>query len=110
MRAVEVVRSRSSGLESVAMRTYIRPTLSVCRARVVARYIGAFVTFFILAGISAAQKVKKADPDSDVQSLYADAKAAQAQGDLTTAAVKYESILRADPGLAPAYNNLGSLY
>jgi tetratricopeptide (TPR) repeat protein len=45
-----------------------------------------------------------------VDSLYAEAKAAQAAGDLATATAKYREILKLDPSLGPAYNNLGMLY
>jgi tetratricopeptide (TPR) repeat protein len=45
-----------------------------------------------------------------VQQLYSEAKAAEASGDLATAAAKYNSLLSEVPKLAPAYNNLGALY
>lgn len=45
-----------------------------------------------------------------IDSLYQQAKAAQAAGDLATAAAKYREILKLDPTLGPAYNNLGMLY
>lgn len=45
-----------------------------------------------------------------VQKLYAEGKAAEARGDLASAAASYESLLQIAPRLAPAYNNLGSLY
>ena len=48
--------------------------------------------------------------DARVQKLYGDAKAAEARGDLPAAAANYESLLQIAPRLAPAYNNLGSLY
>jgi tetratricopeptide (TPR) repeat protein len=46
----------------------------------------------------------------EVQALYAQAKAAQAHGDTSTAVARYRSILKLAPRLAPAYNNLGLLY
>jgi tetratricopeptide (TPR) repeat protein len=48
--------------------------------------------------------------DARVQNLYGDAKAAEARGDLAGAVASYESLLQIAPRLAPAYNNLGSLY
>jgi tetratricopeptide (TPR) repeat protein len=48
--------------------------------------------------------------DSRVQELYAQAKAAEASGDLTGAAASYESLLKIAPRLPAAYNNLGALY
>ncbi len=48
--------------------------------------------------------------DPRVSKLYAEAKAAEARGDFAGAAASYESLLQVAPRLAPAYNNLGSLY
>jgi len=45
-----------------------------------------------------------------VQKLYAEAQAAQQQGDAAGAIQKYQAMLRLAPHLAPAYNNLGMLY
>lgn len=45
-----------------------------------------------------------------VQRLYAEAHAAEAQGDTATAIAKYRAMIRLAPHLAPAYNNLGMLY
>ena len=53
---------------------------------------------------------KTASSDALVQTLYAEAKAAEASGDLTGAIAKYESMLQIAPRLSAAYNNLGSLY
>lgn len=51
-----------------------------------------------------------ATADQRVQELYAQAKNAEVRGDLGAAAQIYESLLQISPRLAPAYNNLGSLY
>lgn len=48
--------------------------------------------------------------DPRVQQLYTEAKTAQASGDLETAVKRYEAIIELAPRLAPAYNNLGSIY
>jgi tetratricopeptide (TPR) repeat protein len=48
--------------------------------------------------------------DPRVSKLYGEAKTAEARGDLAAAAADYESLLQIAPRLAPAYNNLGSLY
>jgi len=45
-----------------------------------------------------------------VQRLYAEAKAAEQQGNAATAIAKYRAMIRLAPHLAPAYNNLGMLY
>jgi tetratricopeptide (TPR) repeat protein len=58
---------------------------------------------------SAAQS-QAASGDAAVQQLYAEAKAAEARSDFSTAVAKYESLLQVAPRLAPAYNNLGALY
>ena len=51
-----------------------------------------------------------AENDPRVSRLYNEAAAAEARGDLARAAASYESLLQIAPRLAPAYNNLGSLY
>jgi tetratricopeptide (TPR) repeat protein len=48
--------------------------------------------------------------DPQVQKLYGEAKAAEARGDLASAAASYESLLQIAAHLGPAYNNLGALY
>jgi tetratricopeptide (TPR) repeat protein len=71
------------------------------------------VLLFILASAApealSTQKSASAD-DPQVQQLYAEAKFAQSQGNLATAAAKYEKLLQVAPALGPAYNNLGALY
>ena len=49
-------------------------------------------------------------PDARVQKLYAEAKSAEAAGDMGSAIAKYEEILKLAPRLGAAYNNLGLLY
>jgi tetratricopeptide (TPR) repeat protein len=71
--------------------------------------ICSFLFAFLLNTNLHAQKGAGGD-DSHVQQLYAQAKSAQAQGDLAGAAEKYEQLLQVAPGLGPAYNNLGALY
>ena len=46
----------------------------------------------------------------EVQRLYAQARDAQAQGNVDAAIEKYRQMLKLAPHLAPAYNNLGFLY
>ncbi len=58
----------------------------------------------VLAPTVAAQR------GEEVGTLYAEAKAAQASGDLVTAIAKYKELIGTAPRLAPAYNNLGMLY
>ena len=76
------------------------------------RFPAALVFLLLTLGLCAnvrAQKSVRAD-DPQVQELYAEAKSAQAQGDLAGAAAKYEKLLQVAPNLGPAYNNLGALY
>jgi tetratricopeptide (TPR) repeat protein len=61
------------------------------------------------AHLSVVEAQERAE-DTRIQQLYSEAKAAEASGDLTTAAAKYDALLSAAPRLAPAYNNLGALY
>jgi len=76
--------------------------------------VRAMLFSFLVASIyfPSVVKAQSEDPASDarVQKLYAEAKAAEARGDLAGAAANYESLLQIAPRLAPAYNNLGSLY
>src|SRR6266436_69699 len=67
-----------------------------------------FVTVVLSSPIHA--QSNSAASEQHVQELYAQAKAVEARGDLVAAALIYESLLQVSPCLAPAYNNLGSLY
>ena len=68
-------------------------------------------SFFIcrLAAI-AALVFSSALSQDDLAKLYAEAQQAQAAGDLATASLKYEAIVRLRPQMAEAYANLGNLY
>lgn len=63
-----------------------------------------------LVVLSAAISARAQSADDRVDQLHDAATAAQNRGDLATAAAKYEEIIKLDPSLGPAYNNLGSLY
>lgn len=67
------------------------------------------LTTFCFPSLLGAQSEATAG-DARVQELYGEAKAAEAHGDLAAATAHYESLLQIAPRLAPAYNNLGSLY
>src|SRR2546425_5338387 len=67
-----------------------------------------FVALVYCPAVSA--QSNSATADQRVQELYVQAKTAEARGDLAAAAQIYESLLQISPRLAPAYNNLGSLY
>ncbi len=67
-----------------------------------------FVTVVLSSPIHA--QSNSAASEQHVQELYAQAKAAESRGDLAAAALTYEALLQVSPRLAPAYNNLGSLY
>lgn len=64
---------------------------------------------FCLATLLVAQSASN-EVTPEVQQLYAEAKAAQQQGDDNGAIEKYRQMIRLAPHLAPAYNNLGMLY
>jgi tetratricopeptide (TPR) repeat protein len=69
------------------------------------------ILVLLFAPFAALQAQTVTDPsDSRVQELYAQAKAAEANGDLLGATASYESLLRIAPRLPAAYNNLGALY
>src|SRR5262245_56797773 len=59
---------------------------------------------------ASAQDKSQGGIDDRVQERYAQAKRAQAAGNLTEAAARYEEIVKLSPRLAAAYNNLGSIY
>ena len=69
----------------------------------------AFALVFVvsLSSLCARQQSTKQDR---IEALHNAAQSAESAGDLATAASKYEEILKLDPSLAPAYNNLGALY
>ena len=77
------------------------------------KYIPRVVFFLLLAFTFCANtqaQESSSVKDPQVQELYAEAKSAQAQGDLAGASAKYEKLLQIAPNLGPAYNNLGALY
>ena len=90
----------------MAFRIFVNTDISRLRLAETALLLLTIVCF---PAFSKAQTEATAD-DARVQKLYGDAKAAEARGDLAGAAANYESLLRIAPRLAPAYNNLGSLY
>ncbi len=66
----------------------------------------------VLSAVTAALcfSAAAASPQTSVEQLYSQALDAKRSGDLNTAIARYRDILRLDPKLAPAYNNLGLLY
>jgi len=68
------------------------------------------VLLYIVATAGAVAQSVDDEVTPQVQQLYAQAKAAQQQGDNATAIQKYRAMLKLAPHLAPAYNNLGMLY
>lgn len=64
----------------------------------------------VLSANPAAARQADDEVTPQVQQLYAQAKAAQQQGDNTTAIAKYRAMINLAPHLAAAYNNLGMLY
>jgi tetratricopeptide (TPR) repeat protein len=68
----------------------------------------ALICLCVLTRVVAQSTAVENDPR--VSRLYNEAKEEQARGDLAGAAASYEALLQIAPRLAPAYNNLGSLY
>ncbi|MBV8863933.1 MAG: tetratricopeptide repeat protein [Acidobacteriaceae bacterium] len=70
-----------------------------------------FALFILFAGTHPlwGQRAPQSAEDH-VNALHAEASSAEASGDLPAAIEKYREILKIDPRLAPAYNNLGALY
>jgi tetratricopeptide (TPR) repeat protein len=89
-------------------------TFSTTISRVHRRTLPVRLTFAILIFCTNAYIFAGAQgagsQDEKVQELYGQARIAAAQGDLATAIARYEELLKVDPMLAAAYNNLGSLY
>ena len=79
-------------------------------------FVGPVLRLFVLALICLCVLTRvvaqstAAENDPRVSRLYNEAKEEQARGDLAGAAASYEVLLQIAPRLAPAYNNLGSLY
>ena len=70
-----------------------------------------FICLSLATGVVAQSgAAEAAENDPRVSKLYHEAAEAEARGDLAGAAASYESLLQIAPRLAPAYNNLGSLY
>jgi tetratricopeptide (TPR) repeat protein len=63
---------------------------------------------FLLAGTPGA--ASQQNSSAEVQQLYADAKVDENSGHLDEAIHKFQEIIKLDPSLAAAYNNLGRLY
>ncbi len=67
-----------------------------------------FICLCVLTRVGAQSGAVENDPR--VSRLYNKAREEEARGDLAGAAASYEALLQIAPRLAPAYNNLGSLY
>ncbi len=72
-------------------------------------YLSATLSLFILS-LVAFNPSSAQTSETRVDALHEEASSAEASGDLATATQKYREILKLDPKLAPAYNNLGALY
>jgi tetratricopeptide (TPR) repeat protein len=69
------------------------------------RVMGELAIVVVLGGFLLCQT-----QDDRVQALHAEAKSAEAAGDIQGAIAKYEAMLKLAPRLGAAYNNLGLLY
>jgi tetratricopeptide (TPR) repeat protein len=91
-------------LECLAMRMDRSTTF----ANWVPQSLAVWLMVFSVTLSFARQASDEAPPE--VEQLYAQAKAAQQQGDRATAIEKYRAMITLAPHLAAAYNNLGMLY
>ena len=80
------------------------------RASLNSLYSAVAVLLLIFAGTRGFCQSSANEVTPEVQNIYAQAKAAQAQGDIAVAIERYRLMLKLAPHLAPAYNNLGLLY
>jgi len=69
-----------------------------------------FVGLIILLVVGHNLSAQSGHQGASAEALYAEAKAAESRGDANAAIEAYEKVIRLDPHVAPAYNNLGSLY
>jgi tetratricopeptide (TPR) repeat protein len=70
----------------------------------------AILSLIAAALLSAANSFAQSAPASKAESLYNEAQAAEAKGDLASAAINYEQVLKIAPRVASTYNNLGLVY
>jgi tetratricopeptide (TPR) repeat protein len=80
----------------------------LARLRRISQFLVVSLLFSPAILIDAQQGDNEVTPE--VQQLYAQAKAAQQQGDSAGAIEKYRAMIKLAPHLAAAYNNLGMLY
>jgi tetratricopeptide (TPR) repeat protein len=79
------------------------------RFRVRGKLFCRFIALLVLAA-NAVVVFAQDEVTPEVEALYAQAKAAQQQGNDPVAIEKYRAMIKQAPHLAPAYNNLGMLY
>lgn len=75
-------------------------------------WFGTLLSVVLLQPTSMLAQARNANSNTDsrVQELYAEASEAKARGDFPSAVRAYEEILKLQPRLGAAYNNLGALY
>ena len=81
--------------------------------RILLRYIRLLLLVALLPSWNTSPAFAQSDENEvtpEVQHLYAQAKSAEARGDVNQAIGAYVAMLKLAPHLAPAYNNLGFLY
>jgi tetratricopeptide (TPR) repeat protein len=73
------------------------------------RFACVSALLLMLLGTSAWAQAAASGEDR-LEALYSEAKTAETAGDLAAAVAKYQQMLKFDPHVGPAYNNLGALY
>jgi tetratricopeptide (TPR) repeat protein len=64
----------------------------------------------LVVWLCASFSLRAQNTEDKIDQLHSEAAVAERQGDLATAIAKYQAMLKLDPSLGAAYNNLGALY
>jgi len=99
---------KNAGRFARSCRADLKRPLAIGSSGAVARLLLTMLGCLVLLGIGRLKAEQ--DAGSTIQELAVQARTAEACGQLDLAAQKYRAILKLEPKLAPAYNNLGRLY
>ncbi len=99
---------RNTGRFARSCRADLKRSLPIASSGAVARR--HLIILGCLVFLGAVQLKAAQDAESAIQKLAVQARTAEARGQLDFAAQIYRAILKLEPKLAPAYNNMGRLY